>query len=49
MQNFQVIQKTEIYVIEIDRNNTHTKFQSNIIVFGCAMAKKQVKVMTSHF
>ena len=36
-------------VIEIHTKNTHAKFQSNIFVFACAMAKKQVKVMTSHF
>ena len=27
-------------MIEIRTNNTHTKGQRNILVFGCAMAKK---------
>ena len=39
IQNLQVIQKTGMYVIERRTNNTHTKFQRNILVFGCAMAK----------
>ena len=30
-----------IHVIKIHTNNMHTKFQSNIFVFGCAMAKKR--------
>ena len=32
--------KTGIYVIEVHTNNKHAKFQSNIFVFACAMAKK---------
>ena len=40
IQRFQAIQKTGIYVIDIHTNNRPTKFQSNIFVFGCAMAKK---------
>ena len=40
IQNIQAIQKIAIYVIEIHTNNIHAKFQSNIFVFGCAMAKK---------
>ena len=43
IRNFQVIQKTGIYVMEIHTNNKHTKFQSNLFVFGCAMAKKPGK------
>ena len=31
--------KKGIYVIEIHTTNTHTKFQSNIFVFVCEMAK----------
>ena len=45
IQNFQVI-KNRIHLIEIHTNNTHAKFQSNIFVFDCTMAKKQIKVMT---
>ena len=37
-RSFQVI-KNGLYVIEIHTNNMHTKCKSNIIVFGCAMAK----------
>ena len=48
-QNFQVIQQTEIYVIEIHTNNMDTKFQNIFFVFGSAMAKKHGKVMISHF
>ena len=49
IQNFQVIQKAGIYVIKVHTNNIHAKFQSNLFIFGCAMAIKQVKVMTSLF
>ena len=35
--------KSGIYVIEIHTNNTHTKLQSNIFVFGCAIAKQPGK------
>ena len=41
--NFQLSQKTGIHVIEIQTNNKHTKFQCNIFVFACAMAKKPGK------
>ena len=40
MQNFQDVLKIRIYVIKIHTNNKHTTFQSNIFIFGCAMAKK---------
>ena len=46
IQNFQVIHKTGIYVIEMHTKNVHAKFQSNIFIFGCAMTKNQVKMMT---
>ena len=49
MQNFGVIQKNGIHVVNLHTNNTHNKFQSNIFIFGCAMEKKQVKVMTTLF
>ena len=39
-QHFQVIQKFGIDAIEIHTNNTHPKLQSNIFIFGCAIAKK---------
>ena len=39
-KNFGVIQKTGIYVVKLHTNNTHTKFQSNILTFGCAMVRK---------
>ena len=46
IQNFQVIHKTGIHVIEMHTKNVHAKFQSNIFIFGCAMTKNQVKMMT---
>ena len=48
MEHCQVI-KNEIYVIKIHINNTHTQFQCNIFIFGCAITKNKVKVMTSVF
>ena len=36
-------------MIEIHTNNTHTKFQGNIFVFGCAMAKKTGKGFSRSF
>ena len=47
--NILIVSKNRIYVIEMHTSSTHTKFQSNILVLGCAMAKKQGRVMTSHF
>ena len=41
IRNFQFIQRTGIYVIEVTANNKHPKFQSNIFVIACAMAKKK--------
>ena len=32
-----------MYAVNLHRNNAHTKFQSNIFVFGCAMSKKTGK------
>ena len=49
IQNFWVIQKKWMYVIEKHTKNAQTKFQSNMFVFGCAIAQKQKKVMMSHF
>ena len=41
-------QKTEyLYVENLHASNTHTKFQSNIFIFGYNIAKNQVKVMAS--
>ena len=34
--------KTGIYVVKLHTNNTHTRFQSNIFTFGCAMVKKNI-------
>ena len=48
-QHFGVIQKTGIHVVKLHTSNTHTKFQNNIFIFGCAMVKNQVNVMTSLF
>ena len=31
------------YVVKLHTNNTHTKFQNNIFVFGCAMVEKPGK------
>ena len=41
--------KNGLYVIKVFTNNTHTKFQRNIFIFGCATAKKQATVMTLLF
>ena len=38
---FSIYPKNGIYVIEVHTKNMQTKFQSNIFVFGCAMAKKK--------
>ena len=35
-----------MYVIKLHTNNTHTKFQSITFIFGCAMAKNQINVMS---
>ena len=35
--------KTGIYVVNLLTSNIHAKFQSNIIIFGCAMAKNPDK------
>ena len=40
IQNFGVIQKTILYVVKLHTKQTHTKFQSNIFIFGYAMVKK---------
>ena len=40
-QNFGVIQQTGIYVVNLYTNNTHTKFQSNILIFGCVIVKRK--------
>ena len=32
--------KNGIYVVKLHTANTYTKFQSNILIFGCAMVKK---------
>ena len=37
------------YVIRLHKNNRPTKFQSNIFIFGYAIAQLTVKVMTSLF
>ena len=37
------------YVLKLHTNNTHTKFQSNIFIFGYAVVKNRVKVMMSLF
>ena len=37
------IQKNGIYVVKQYTNNTHITFQSNIVIFRCAMAKKRGK------
>ena len=48
IKNFEVIQKTGMYIIELYTNNCHTQFQTNIVIFICAMAeKKQATVVTS--
>ena len=39
-QKFIDIQKTGIYVIELDVTNSCTTFQANIFIFGCAIAQK---------
>ena len=41
--NFIDIQKTGIYVIELCVTNSCTKFQANILIFGCAIAQKPGK------
>ena len=33
--------KNEIYVIKLYVSYTHTKFQNNIFIFGCAMTEKK--------
>ena len=38
--------KNGIHSINIHTRNIHTQFQSNIFIFGCAMAKNQVRVMS---
>ena len=39
-----------MYVVNLLTNNTYTKFEGNIFIFGYAMVKKkQVEVMTSLF
>ena len=43
------LSKNELYVVKLHTNNTRTKFQSNIFIFGYVMVKKRVKVMTSIF
>ena len=45
IQNFHDI-KNGIHSINIHTRNIHTQFQSNIFIFGCAMAKNQVRVMS---
>ena len=49
MQHFGIIQKNELHIVNLHKNNTKTKFLSNIFIFGCAMVKKRVKAMTSLF
>ena len=49
IQDFGVIQKGGLYVIKLHTSNKQTKFQINIFIFGCAMVKIQVIVMTSLF
>ena len=44
-----VIQKTGTYVVKIHTNNTHTKFQSNILIFGYVIVKKPGKVDAATF
>ena len=41
--NFQIMHLAVRYVIKIHTNNTHAKFQNNIFIFGCAIAKKAGK------
>ena len=48
-QNFEVIQQTRMYIVNLHTNNTHTKFQSNIPYIWPCNGKKQGKVMTSPF
>ena len=48
-QNFEVFTKIGIHVANLHTNNTHAKFQTKMFIFGCAMIKNQVRVMTSLF
>ena len=43
IQHFEVIQKTVLYVVNLDTSNTQTKFPGNIFIFGCAMIKNPGK------
>ena len=43
IRNFGFNQKTELHVVKVHTNNTHTKFQGNIFIFGFAMVKKPGK------
>ena len=45
----ELSKKNGMYVVNLHTNDTHTKFQSNIYIFGCAMVKQQVKLMPSLF
>ena len=40
-----------MYAVKPNRsnNNTNTKFQGNIFIFGCEMTENQVKLMTLLF
>ena len=50
IQHLGDILKTELYVVNLHTNHTHTQFQSNIFIFGCTMLKNgYLKVMTSLF
>ena len=35
IQSLQVIQQTEKCAMQLHTNNTHTKRQSNVFIFGC--------------
>ena len=48
-QNFGVIQKSGVYIVNLHTNNIYTAFQSNIFIFSCGIVKKQIKVITSLF
>ena len=49
-QTLNVIKKWNLHVIKLETNNTHARFQNNILIFDCACAmvkKKQVKQIAS--